>query len=277
MKKLLMSFLMMIMIAGCVQVPKEAEKLEDVPVIELPEKPVEQEKPKETEYVKKIDRSKDWVITEKTEILDLYPTEDEKVFRKMLSDLVPTHSDDFTNWYNTIYTPNPEITLFRINIDSEDAKVVNEDINELYESKQTAVGHQYLSYRCFVNDDILSIVVKEGSFIPGSDWKGSKFVYNFDMTNGMLISNTNLIARYSLSIDDIKDKLLDFYALKGSTISCDEAETDEENKYCFAEPKRIKPDNLDGYTLFVENNDLYFMGFLRNPIYFGNNIKIKIS
>ncbi|PXX80074.1 lipoprotein [Dielma fastidiosa] len=278
MKKILTSFLLMVMIVGCVQQgPTEAEKPEEPPVVEQPEKPVEQEKPEETKYVKKIDENKDWVIVEKTEVLDLYSTEEEKIFRKMLSDLVSTHSDDFTNWYNTIYTPNPEITLFSINIDSKDADTVNKYIKELYESKQTEVGHQYLSYKCFFNDSILSIVVKEGSFIPGSDWKGSKFVYNFDITNGNLISNTNLIDRYSLSIDDIKDKLLDFYASKGSTVSCDKAETEEEQNYCFTEPNHIKQDNLERYVLFVENNDLYFMGFLNNPLYFGNSIKIKIS
>ena len=97
------------------------------------------------------------------------------------------------------------------------------------------------------------------------------------ITNGNLISNTNLIDRYSLSIDDIKDKLLDFYASKGSTVSCDKAETEEEQNYCFTEPNHIKQDNLERYVLFVENNDLYFMGFLNNPLYFGNSIKIKIS
>ena len=52
MKKKLTSFLLMVMITGCVQMP---------PNIEKPEKPVEQESSKETKYVKKIDETKDWV------------------------------------------------------------------------------------------------------------------------------------------------------------------------------------------------------------------------
>ena len=62
MKKILISFLLMAMIAGCVQTPPEEEKPEEPPVVEQPEKPVEQEKPEETKYVKKIDENKDWVI-----------------------------------------------------------------------------------------------------------------------------------------------------------------------------------------------------------------------
>ena len=48
MKKILTSFLLMAMIAGCVQQgPTEAEKPEEPPVVEQPEKPVDQEKPEE--------------------------------------------------------------------------------------------------------------------------------------------------------------------------------------------------------------------------------------
>lgn len=62
MKKILTSFLLMAMIAGCVQQgPTEAEKPEEPPVVEQSEKPVEQEKPEEIKYVKKIDENKDWV------------------------------------------------------------------------------------------------------------------------------------------------------------------------------------------------------------------------
>ena len=58
MKKILTSFLLIAMIAGCVQQgPTEAEKPEEPPVVEQPEKPVEQEKPEETKYVKKNDEN----------------------------------------------------------------------------------------------------------------------------------------------------------------------------------------------------------------------------
>ncbi|WP_182425713.1 hypothetical protein [Dielma fastidiosa] len=53
MKKKLTSFLLMVMITGCVQTP---------PNIEKPKEPVEQESSKETKYVKKIDETKDWCI-----------------------------------------------------------------------------------------------------------------------------------------------------------------------------------------------------------------------
>ena len=52
MKKILTSFLLMAMIAGCVQQgPTEAEKPEEPPVVEQPEKPVEQEKPEEYDQI----------------------------------------------------------------------------------------------------------------------------------------------------------------------------------------------------------------------------------
>ena len=45
-------------------------------------------------------------------------------------------------------------------------------------------------------------------------------------------------------------------------VSCDKAETEEEQNYCFTEPNSIKQDNLERYVLFVENNDLYLYRYI---------------
>ena len=68
MKKILISFLLMAMTAGCVQTPSETDKPEEPPVVEQPEKPVDQEKPEEIKYVKKIDESQDWVYIKEQEV-----------------------------------------------------------------------------------------------------------------------------------------------------------------------------------------------------------------
>lgn len=278
MKKLWLSLLVLALVGGCVQKPQEVKQPEE-PVVEepttTPEKEEQEQEPEQNteNLVKKIDETKDWVITEATETFNLFPEEEDRVFNDMLATVVPTQGSDFEIWFKTIYTPYPELTLFSVNIDSDDALTVNQTIQELYENKLTRVGHQYLSYRSFVNDEILSVVIKEGSFAIGSTWEGSEFAYHFDLTNGELIDNAELLSRYSLTISDLQNKLLEAYASKDCTVTCD----DVSGELCYVNPNRIKEDTLERYVLFVEENELYFMGALQIPGEFGNGMKIKIS
>ena len=136
------------------------------------EEPVSEDNEQDTiEYINKIDSSKDWVyISESAEIeVPDYAVED-------LLTMEYTDGNDFENWYSEISTTKPELDKFVINIDTPEWKTVNEQIAAAYEEKtQTplTLGIQYLSQRFFVSDDILLVVIKEGSFLPGSDQKGN--------------------------------------------------------------------------------------------------------
>lgn len=272
MRKLLISFVLLMMIAGCVKTPPK-----DVEVPPVVEQPIEQDEPKQTMLVTKLDESKDWVYAEISETADLYTEEGKEFWRQALEEMVSTTGDDFHDWYNTVYTPNPELTLFKINIDSEDADEVNHEIEAIYTEKLTAIGHQYLSYRSFTNAETLSVVVKFGSFIPGSDCFYDQVSYNFDLTDGSLISNHELLNKYALDISGLVDQVKAYYHSQGVMVSCSKAETEDEHNYCFAETDLITNERFDHYVIFVEDESLYFMGYVHNPNYHYNNVKIKIA
>lgn len=87
-----------------------------------------------------------------------------------------------------------------INIDSEDAKAINEEIKEKYgftkeqEEELFFMELEVITYDYYINDKILSVVVMEGG--NDSTWTSS---YNIDIETGKRISNEDLIARAMLS------------------------------------------------------------------------------
>lgn len=274
MKKKITCLLSLTLLMGCTHLPVEEELPEEPPVVEEDLPSVIEWLPK---YVKKKDESKDWMVTIQSEIFDLYAREDQKDWRDMLEALVCIQGDEFHNWYNTIYTPTPELSLFEVNINSKDAELVNLQTRRLYDEKLTATGHQYLSCWSFINDDYLSVVIKEGGFIPGSDWLGDIYAYTFDLNTGKSINNIELLNKFSISIEELVEKVKEYYFSQNALISCNEAKSEAEEKYCYTDTSYIKEERIDNFVFFIEKNELYFMGNIRDTRYFSNKIKIKIS
>ena len=253
MKKILTSFLLMAIIAGCVQQgPTEAEKPEEPPVVEQPEKPVEQEKPEETKYVKKIDETKDWVY-----INDIHTSNMDFAYLNMkqaILDLEFTSGNELENWFNTIVTYNPEIQDFMINIDSHDAAEINSMIQEQVQLRlrdPKTKGEHVFKVKSFENDEFLSIIVRSGLFLPSVGSQSEAYIYNFDLLTGESLTNDELLKKLGLSYLQL-GKILDDYFKKNEQIACNE-EIDHVSCYDWQD---FYGDNINSNYIFIADNQL---------------------
>lgn len=183
MKKILTSFLLMAMIAGCVQQgPTEAEKPEEPPVVEQPEKPVEQEKPEEI----------DKIISVTNEPVNIQISVE--YYRDQLFIQEPTLS-----W------------------ESKDAKKFNEEMIQLAQiCRDELTYHEDGSWRTasllntkyYVNGNILSIVVKLDRLAANTTVGPSLYqTYNFSIKTHDLVTNDELLDVYQTSADEFQSRL----------------------------------------------------------------------
>ena len=251
MKKIITSFLLMAMIAGCVQQgPMEAEKPEEPPVVEQPEKPVEQEKPEETEVVKKIDESKDWIVINEIHYSDMdYAYKDMK---QMIVDSEYTSGNELENWYNTIVTYTPEIQNFTINIDSSDAIEINRWIQEQVQSKlidPKTRGEHVFKVKSFENDKVLSVIIRSCLFLPAVGWESQTYIYNFDITTGEILKNDELLEKLrldNLQVKDILKHILD----ENNETACDYPESQQS---CYNWQDNNVNDIIQNYIFMADN------------------------
>ncbi|MBS6169662.1 lipoprotein [Dielma fastidiosa] len=224
MKKILTSFLLMAMIAGCVQQgPTEAEKPEEPPVVEQPEKPVEQEKPEEYD-----------------QIFNAHENLENEIIK------IETHRIDLKdNDLNSVFEPVAQNII--IDIDSDEARKVmdkiNKDaetyINELtfYPDDETYQGHwrtvSFFRINYYFNNDnnVLSIVTKANRYLYETASGFSEYkVYNIDVDTGKQLNNEELLKQYLLSFDDTTSIVND-YVKKMNMCSCKDAK--DSNLYCY--------------------------------------------
>lgn len=262
MKKILMSFLMMAMIAGCVQqAPTEAEKPEEPPVVEQPEKPVEQEKPEETEYVKKIDESKDWVYIGEEQI-------DHDHDFKLNSVLSSLNYSDFLDWLTLPFEEAPKKEKLIINIDSVDADILNELIAIEY-AKPINIVYEF---KWFMNEDIITIVNKWSTPTPHS-LPIFLQAYHLDLKLGKVLTNEDLLLKYDLTTYDVQTKIDEFIKRIDFLKEDDSFITDQllflGNNYTI---------NYNNNSLmFVENEELYCVVGYYSSTLLNNVVFLKIK
>ena len=200
MKKILTSFLLMAMIAGCVQQgPTEAEKPEDPPIVEQPEKPVEQEKPEET-VVKKIDESKDWVYIKEELQID---------FKREW---------DYPTFFNIRTDMQVQIPVF--NVDTDEIKMLNKSLEELQRQR-----YEHIKYRTdYFNeaDKIIEEYTKSFTDIYLSDNYATIVLSIFELTDrmnvnyehytvnlktGKVINNQTLLEDFDVDLDTLEETI----------------------------------------------------------------------
>ena len=183
MKKILTSFLLMAMIAGCVQQgPTEAEKPEEPPVVEQPEKPVEQEKPEEI----------DKIISITNEPIDI--------------------QINLEQYKNQLFIQEPALSW-----ESEDAKKFNDEMSQLAQKCRDELTYRedgywhtasLLNTQYYINDDILSIVIKLDRLLADAGNGPSEFMtYNFSLTTHNQLSNSEIFSIYEISNNDFQYEL----------------------------------------------------------------------
>ena len=199
--KIIISFLLMTMITGCVQTPSETDKPEEPPVVEQPKKPVEQEKPEETKYVKKIDETKEYVYID--EIKDKAFSDDYKKLADYDYPFTDFDKNDLLQWMAIFYMPDPKDEHLILNIDSEAAKSLNEYFTELYDEPASL----FCEWKWIITDDILTIIKKSGDFIPFSTGVVYYMAFHIDLHTGELLTNDDLVRLFNVEESTIQDKI----------------------------------------------------------------------
>lgn len=102
--------------------------------------------------------------------------------------------DETDRWLNTFSNNNYVIETLFINIDSEDAKRVNKELEEIaYNTLNTkAIGVKaLLEGKWFVSDHVVSLILKHSGSGPHSYVNYQ--VFNFDKSTGKLLINGQLL------------------------------------------------------------------------------------
>lgn len=183
----------------------------------------------------------------------------ESLYEEKWMMVIYTNGDNFENWFNSNYYLKPSLKNFEINLSSEDAERVNEDINRIYEEYiNLPFGVHYQDYQSFENDRYLSIIRKYGVFLPGSTYESYMNIYNFDLTTGELLSNQEILDIYHLSLDDIINYFENYYESIGSQ-PCRQGEITiddlpiEVSQHCHGFTR--KNANVENLQIFIDENE----------------------
>lgn len=122
-------------------------------------------------------------------------------------------ADSYSTFHKTFYLK--DIVVPYVNIDSEDASKVNDEIKSVYnsaiavykkgiEDKVSYVDN--CSYKYYINDDILSLVLTYGhgaTDVVHPDY----YIYNFDLKTGKLVSYSDVYSYIGFNSDNISESV----------------------------------------------------------------------
>lgn len=249
MKKYLCCLLALGLLAGC-SVENDDSEIVSPPVEQIPE---DNEQDNDEEYKENITNDqKEW-IDEIEEVKFPHDIHDDADIM-----IIYTNGDEFENWYNSNYYLEPSIKNFKINVTSDDAEMINEDIESIYnEYINLSFGVHYQDYRSFKSEKFLSVIRKYGDFLPGSDYRSQRYIYNFNLDTGELLSNQDILDIYHLSVDDIVVYLEDYYD------SIESQPCIQEGKDYYDLPEEIRTschsqldyDDAEKIDLFIDENE----------------------
>ena len=123
--------------------------------------------------------------------------------------------ESYNTYYNTYFLK--DIVVPFININSDDARKVNDEIKGVYDSaidiynKGTNDGMSYVddcSYKYYVNGDIISIVLTYGhgaTDVVRPDY----YIYNFNLKTGKLVSYNDVYSFVGFNSDNINISISD--------------------------------------------------------------------
>lgn len=139
--------------------------------------------------------------------------------------------EEFSNGF---LSNNENIKLPYINLRTEDAKKVNEEIKGIYTDLETDIEESLLcngnemcasyslGYKMYSNDKTLSIVIIKlvgATDIP----EPSYWVYNFDLTTGKLLTIDSILHQKNITKESFLEKVkkkMEQFALDNNTDSC---------------------------------------------------------
>lgn len=162
-----------------------------------------------------------------------------------------------------------------INLDSSDAKSVNKKLESLYleyakafdenidDKEDGIICHQILNYKFYKYNDILSVIVFDGSKCT-TPFAFNYATYNFDLNNGKLLSYDDVLTRLNLNKATVTDSLK-----KNAKAKMDSLNNNEEDlsKACNLGDSDGKKETSNCYDMTYQllqksiddNNILYFV------------------
>jgi len=168
-----------------------------------------EEKKEENKASKKVDESKPWVYD-----ADYLKEKEEKI----------KNNEDKTLTFKS----SEEIKMPYININSDDAKIVNEELRVMAEKAYNEFGKPLkitdvatnkvttnewsftitsYDYETYINGDILSIVIEKGTIAVPGDGSKSYITYNFDLNTMKIVDFNDIYTSYGFkSISDFYEK-----------------------------------------------------------------------
>lgn len=125
-----------------------------------------------------------------------------------------SYKDNFGREYSV-----EDIKLPYINLDSEDAKKANKEIEELHKNlikefkenigyaQQKMMTNDFVtSYNTYINGDILSILIEEDRGYDGK-LHNSYYTYNFDVKTGKMLSYEEVYKKAGFTEENISEKV----------------------------------------------------------------------
>ncbi len=157
-----------------------------------------------------------------------------------------------------------------ININSDDAKKVNQELENLYmeyaeefdESATPDIGimtHLLLNYKKYTNGNVISIVVVDGAQAT-APWYFQYHTYNFDITTGKLLSYKDVYTKAGIKESDIDKKtetaITNKLKEKYNLYKLDEVKDIKEAKFDY-----LLKESLANYKKELQNNTFkYYLG-----------------
>lgn len=93
-----------------------------------------------------------------------------------------------------------------INIKSESVDEINKKLLEKYYEIIT-LDEQIMVYRYYINDDILSLIVKTYYKDSPDSYPTEMYFYNISINSGNLITNRDLLNKFNVSVDDVTNAI----------------------------------------------------------------------
>ncbi len=165
------------------------------------------------------------------------------------------------------YSVNAQVPVININTDS--AKTINSQIKTEFYDKANQVMRSkngktvYLvSYVAYVNQDVLSVVIKSSLKEEGKSEKVSVKAYNYSIPNGEILSFNDFLKLRELTTDEVQTKI-------NSSIK----EADHNAKIIAEQFGNLYQRDLNSSIYKVENAETYFInqdGFLYLVYAYGN-------
>lgn len=145
-----------------------------------------------------------------------------------------------------------------INIDSDDARLVNQTI-EQYAESFLKNKNNLIVYDSQLNGKVLSILLRMSDYSNSSSFPNISFhTYNFDLNNQTLMNNEQLLSIFNVGEDEVKNKIeAQFKKYYKEEVSKGFLVEQECDYNCFLSWRGIENGNyLESVYYYVENGSL---------------------